>query len=831
MAFKVAEGFVELQPKIDKGQFQRKVRDTVRDSTKGVQPEADKGGTGIGKSFAAGFAGALSVDVVKGALGAIVGGASSLNETVSKTNVVFGENSEQIHQWAKGAEDSMGLSQKAAESSSNSLGLLFTQVGLNTSEASKMSQSWVQLASDLGSFNDADPTLILEAMSAATRGEYDSLQQFVPMINAATVEQKAMALTGKESNDMLNEQDKLLAINKLMFEQTGAAQGDFARTQDSVANQTKKTQAALENTADAMGSALLPAASATLGFISGSLIPTVREMGVVFSQLPPPIQIALASMTGIVVAGPPVVAAVRNIAERIAAARESLSGMSFAGRLGVGTLGVFGIAVAGATSLIAAYANQQAEAKQKTQEMKDALDATTAAVTEQNRVMTLMELRASGMTQRANELGIGLNDLVSANLGNADAQARVNSILETYIGLAESGGSMTGQVTAEDLKHAAAAKILQTAIGTSNQRLRDAQKAKREEIEVSKGAATENKKLGDEHQTAAQKAADQAKALQELITKLTALGRLTVSESEAEIAFQKAIDDATAAIDKNGKTLDINTAKGQDNQGALNSIVTTTLAWVESGARAKVGQDDLNKRLDAGAVAYAKQAEKLGMSQKEIDAYTQKVFGVPASKLTKLNADKRDADSKIKDLQAKLKKTHDKKTIAKISADIAEAQRKRRQIQKEIDALRDRTILIEIQRKTYYRDIYMPATTGTGRKGQGGRQSPGRAAGGPVYAGMLYTVNERGVEEFQFEPAMNGTVVPHHRLGSSPIYASPTAAATGGGGGITYTGDINVTIPVRDVMEFKQVTDLLSNITQQARAQKPFVNRRQTGRG
>jgi hypothetical protein len=827
MAFKVAEGFVELQPKIDKGEFQRKVRDTVRDSTKGVQPEADKGGTGIGKSFAAGFAGALSVDVVKGALGAIVGGASDLNETMSKSNVVFGDNSEQIHRWAKNAEQSMGLSQQAAESNANGLGLLFTQVGLGTQAASKMSQSWVQLAVDLGSFNNADPTEILIAMQAATRGEYDSLQQFVPMINAAAVEQKALALSGKASNKELNEQDKLLAINALMFEQTGAAQGDFARTSEGVANQAKIMKAELENSAAAVGSALLPALSGGMSFITGQVIPTVREMGNVFGSLPPPVQAGLASMAILLVTGPPIVSVVRNITQRVTEARIAWSAMTTAGKVGAGAFGALGIAVVGVTGVIASFANQQAEAKRKVEDLSATLDAQTGKVTADTRVWALDELRKNGAADAAQRLGIRLEDLVAAGLDpTSTAGARVNAILSTYQTVATGAYGASTKMDAGAQRNASSAELVRNALSGQNNQLDESRKKKLEDILVSKGAADENKALGGEHKTAADKAAEQAAALQELLNKLTALGRMTLSESEAQIAFQGAIDKATESIDKNGKTLNVNTEKGRANQGALNDIVNTTLSWVESGVKAGVSQGTLNQRMNAGAIAYQNAARALKMPQAEIDAYTKKVFGVPASRITKLNADKRDADNKIRNLQRDLKRTHDKKTIAKITADIRAAQAKRRQIQREIDALRDRNILINIYRKTYYQEIY--SSQSGDPRGKGGRQSPGvpRAAGGPVFAGMLYQVNEKGDEALI--PAMDGTIIPHHQLQGSPIYASPLAAA--GGGGVTYTGPIYVSIPVQDVREFKEVTDLLSAITQTART-KPFANGRRTGRG
>ena len=211
---------------------------------------------------AAGFLGANLVanaaQRVKDFVGDSISAASDLNETVSKTNQVFGSSAGGIHSWAKGAVDSMGLSRQAAEGAANSMGLVFTQVGFNTDAASKMSRSWTQLAADVQSFANVPAAEVLDAMQSATRGEYDALQRFVPSINAAKVEQEALKESGKKTSKELDDQDKILAIQTLMFQQTKKAQGDFARTSDQNANASRKAAAAMDNAKASLGQGLLP---------------------------------------------------------------------------------------------------------------------------------------------------------------------------------------------------------------------------------------------------------------------------------------------------------------------------------------------------------------------------------------------------------------------------------------------------------------------------------------------------------------------------------------------------------------------------------------------
>jgi hypothetical protein len=95
-------------------------------------------------------------------------------------------------------------------------------------------------------------------MSAAFRGEYDALQKYVPMINAANVEQRALADTGKASAAELTALDKATAAYELTIEGAGAATGDFARTSDGWANTMKTLNAYWGEFKTLIGETLLP---------------------------------------------------------------------------------------------------------------------------------------------------------------------------------------------------------------------------------------------------------------------------------------------------------------------------------------------------------------------------------------------------------------------------------------------------------------------------------------------------------------------------------------------------------------------------------------------
>lgn len=223
--------------------------------------------------------------------------ASDLNESMSKSEQIFGRNASAIEQWAAGAARGFGQSKQQALENAASFGNMFNQIGIGIPKATQMSKKMVELASDFASFHNADISDVLIAQQAAFRGEYDALQRFVPTINAAAVEQQAMAMSGKENTAQLTAQDKALATYRLMLDNAGKATGDFDRTNDGAANKMRIMQAEIQNSTAAIGQHLLPIVQKGAGWVA--------DLAGEFADLPGPVQdSALVFATLVAVAGP-----------------------------------------------------------------------------------------------------------------------------------------------------------------------------------------------------------------------------------------------------------------------------------------------------------------------------------------------------------------------------------------------------------------------------------------------------------------------------------------------------------------------------------------------
>lgn len=197
--------------------------------------------------------------------------ASDLEETKNKVNVVFGSMSADVMAWSQTSDTAMGLSQQKALDMVGLFGAMGQSAGMNAQDNIKWSQSLVQLGSDWSSFYNLNPVDALNAIQSAVAGQYEPLRRMGIVINQATLEQKALQMGLMEEGGTLSEAARYQALYALMVEKSSAAQGDFARTADGLANQTRIVQAQFENAAATLGQQLLPYAVQLLGWISQAI--------------------------------------------------------------------------------------------------------------------------------------------------------------------------------------------------------------------------------------------------------------------------------------------------------------------------------------------------------------------------------------------------------------------------------------------------------------------------------------------------------------------------------------------------------------------------------
>jgi hypothetical protein len=198
------------------------------------------------------------------AVGSFVAGsvasASNLIETQGKINIVMGSSAKAITEWSQTSVKALTMTRTEALNAAASFGIFGKSAGLSGPALSNFSTNLVQLAADLASFHNTSIEQATTALSAALRGESEPIRAYGVLLDDASLRQKAFALGITDTvNNVLTPQQRVLAANVLIMEQTRDAQGDLARTGGNLAGQQRMLTANMGELSTVIGMAFLPA--------------------------------------------------------------------------------------------------------------------------------------------------------------------------------------------------------------------------------------------------------------------------------------------------------------------------------------------------------------------------------------------------------------------------------------------------------------------------------------------------------------------------------------------------------------------------------------------
>jgi hypothetical protein len=251
----------------------------------------DKMATGLSGSFgsklksfvgplAAGFAASFAAVGIAGFFKDAVTGASDFNEQGGAVSQVFGTAASDIQKFAASGATSMGQSKTQVLEAAKGFGIYGKAAGLAGQDNANFSKDLVGLATDLASFNNTSVDDALLALGSGLRGEAEPLRKYGILLDDATLKAKAMEMGIYDGTGPLTQQQKILAANASIFEQSNTQQGDFARTSAGLANQQRILDANMANLGITVGSFLLPAINGIvsamnpfISFIADNIVP------------------------------------------------------------------------------------------------------------------------------------------------------------------------------------------------------------------------------------------------------------------------------------------------------------------------------------------------------------------------------------------------------------------------------------------------------------------------------------------------------------------------------------------------------------------------------
>ena len=223
----------------------QKLQKTITDTGENLKNAGQKMSIGLTAPITLGFGLALRESV-------------KLNEAINANEVIFGNASLKLQEFAKTSAKTVGLSKSDFLQFGVVLGAMFQNLGFSQDESAERTIEMTKRAVDMASvFNTTVPEA-LQAMQAGLRGEIDPLEKFGVGLSATAVQAHALETGIIDVDRELTDSEKGQARYSLMMEQTNKTSGDFKNTSDEVANAQRILTAETADLAAEFGEELQP---------------------------------------------------------------------------------------------------------------------------------------------------------------------------------------------------------------------------------------------------------------------------------------------------------------------------------------------------------------------------------------------------------------------------------------------------------------------------------------------------------------------------------------------------------------------------------------------
>ena len=200
--------------------------------------------------------------------------SSDMQEAINKVEVAFGGAADSVKEWSSTTLNSIGLAQGTALDMAALFGDMATSMGYSQDAAAQMSMALVNLAADLASFKNIGIDQASTALKSIFTGETESLKELGVVMTQANLEAYALAEGYTTAYTAMDQAQQVAVRYQYVLANTQNAQGDFARTSDSTANQLRIFRESLK---EAAGDELLPVITPIIGKLN-ELIQTFGDL-------------------------------------------------------------------------------------------------------------------------------------------------------------------------------------------------------------------------------------------------------------------------------------------------------------------------------------------------------------------------------------------------------------------------------------------------------------------------------------------------------------------------------------------------------------------------
>lgn len=165
--------------------------------------------------------------------------ASDLQEVQNVVDVAFGDMSYKIERFSETAIEQFGISELTAKKTASTYMAMAKGMGITSDVGSDMAITLTGLTADMASFYNVSQDVADTAIKSIFTGETETLKNFGIVMTEVNLEQFALSQGITKSISAMTQQEKTMLRYNFVLQKTALAQGDFSRTSNSWANQTR----------------------------------------------------------------------------------------------------------------------------------------------------------------------------------------------------------------------------------------------------------------------------------------------------------------------------------------------------------------------------------------------------------------------------------------------------------------------------------------------------------------------------------------------------------------------------------------------------------------
>lgn len=234
----------------------------------------------IGASVAAAFSTAMIAKFGKSCIDL----GSDLAEVQNVVDVTFTTMSDKVNEWAVNAQKAYGLSETMAKKYVGTFGSMAEAFGFTEQQSYDMATALTGLAGDVASFYNLSQDLAYTKLKSVFSGETETLKDLGIVMTQSALDNYALANGYTKTVKEMTEAEKVTLRYNFVLGQLKNATGDFTRTQDSWANQTRILSLRFDSLKATIGQGLINAFTPVIKVVN-SLIDRLSTVSEKFKAL------------------------------------------------------------------------------------------------------------------------------------------------------------------------------------------------------------------------------------------------------------------------------------------------------------------------------------------------------------------------------------------------------------------------------------------------------------------------------------------------------------------------------------------------------------------